>query len=74
MKGGVGKEERKKKRLFLPSKASSPNPAHLAGCLLLLGAEILRHFPTACGEVEDGSGSHVSSLSVVGVVKACGGR
>lgn len=48
--------------------------AHLAGGLLLLRAEILRHFPAAGGEVEDGSGSHVCSLGIVGVVEACGGR
>lgn len=67
---------------FLPSQTSSLAPGqwclgpftHLAGGLLLLGAEILGHLPAAGGEVEDGGGRHMRSLSVVGVVEACGGR
>lgn len=83
MKGRVKKK--KKKRYFSHpkllthaiacwSEGPQARSAHLAGGLLLLRAEILRHFPAAGGEVEDGSGSHVRSLGVVGVVEACGGR
>lgn len=32
------------------------------------GAEVLRFLPAAGGQVEDGSGGHVSRLGIVGVV------
>lgn len=58
---------------FNPSAAWGGPRAHLAGGFLLLGAEILRHFPAAGGEVEDGGGRHVRGLGVMGVVEGCGG-
>lgn len=54
-----------------PSNLSHP---HLVGEILLLGAEILGHFPAAGGEVQDGSGSHMCSLGIMGIVEACGWR
>lgn len=32
------------------------------------GAEVLRFLPAAGGQVEDGSGSHVGGLGIVGVI------
>lgn len=36
--------------------------------VLGFGAEVFRFLPAACRQVQDGSGGHVSSLSIVGVV------
>lgn len=47
---------------------------HLAGKILRLRAEILGHFPTASGKVQNGGGSHMRRFGIVGVVEACGRR
>lgn len=41
--------------------------------VLGFGAEVFRFLPAACRQVEDGSGSHVSGLSFMGVVVGQGG-
>lgn len=41
--------------------------------ILGFGAEVLGLLPAACGQVEDGGGSHVSRLGIVGVVVGQGG-
>lgn len=41
--------------------------------VLGFGAKVLWFLPTAGGQVEDGGGSHVSSLSIMGVVIGQGG-
>lgn len=44
------------------------------GYLVLgFGAEVLRFLPAAGGQIEDGSGSHVSGLGILGVVIGQGG-
>lgn len=46
------------------------------GCVYLglgFGAEVLWFLPATCGQVEDGSGGHVSSLGIMGVVISQGG-
>lgn len=37
------------------------------------GAKVLRFLPAACGQVEDGGGSHMSGLGIVGVIIGGGG-
>lgn len=56
----------------IPDSEGSLGNTDLAGHVLRLRAEVLRHFPAARGEVQDGGGGHVGSLSVVCVIEACG--
>lgn len=54
-----------------PRRGSLQGHTNLAGQVLWLRAEVLRHFPAARGEVQDGCGGHVRGLGIVRVVKAC---
>lgn len=56
----------------IPASEAPRGNTDLAGHILRLRAEVLRHFPAARGEVQDGGGGHVGSLGIVCVVKACG--
>lgn len=45
---------------------------YFAGLFLMFGAEVLWPFPAACGQVKDGSGSHVCSLGIMGIIISAG--
>lgn len=47
--------------------------AYFAGLVLMFGAEVLWPFPASCRQVKDGSGSHVCSLGIVGIIVSTGG-
>lgn len=57
---------------FFVDKGWSVAP-YFAGLVLMFGTEVLWPFPAACGQVKDGSGSHVCSLGIVGIIISTGG-
>lgn len=46
---------------------------HFAGLIWLLSAEVFGSLPTASGQVENGSGSHVCGFGIMGIIVPTGG-